>query len=113
MPQDSPCPPAGVPPSPALGHPSAWGLHSTVGATLSSSVSSVYATRSSSACPLRGAAEVEEATPVGLWLLGKQPAAVSSMPGQGGEPQEAVATPCHQAWGPWRQEEPLFALRGS
>lgn len=56
----------GVPPGP--GHPVCRGPHSAVGAALPASASSVYATRSSGACHLRGAAEVEEATPVGLCL---------------------------------------------
>lgn len=56
----------GVPPGP--GHPACRGPHSAVGAALPASASSVYATRSSSACHLQGALEVEEATPVGLCL---------------------------------------------
>lgn len=56
----------GVPLGP--GHPVCRGPHNAVGAALPASASSVYATRSSSACHLRGALEVEEATPVGLCL---------------------------------------------
>lgn len=54
-----------VPPGP--GHPVCEGPSQRRGSR-AASASSVYATRSSSACHLQGALEVEEATPVGLCL---------------------------------------------